>query len=307
MSADRPRSRQEFTARARVGERSYAARTGRSKKEAEQGAAEQRLARALGRTRRPGRHRRPPQCLSCPRSRPSAPGSTRWVARSNDRRGRGQPPPRRPSAPAGRGRLRGAAGRGPVWSRPSAAASTCGCRWTTARDALVAHLGMSGQLLVQPAGAPDETHLHVRIRFAATVARTTDGAAGNCGSSTSAPSAACNSTRWCDTDQGDRVPSVVAHIARDPFDPHYDLDAVIGRGPAAATARSSGCCWTRRWCPASATSTPTRRSGGPASTATGWRRRFARCSCGSCSPRSGRSWPRRCGPAAPRSMPCTST
>ena len=33
-------------------------------------------------------------------------------------------------------------------------------------EALLAHLGMSGQLLVQPAGAPDEVHLRVRLRFA---------------------------------------------------------------------------------------------------------------------------------------------
>ena len=31
--------------------------------------------------------------------------------------------------------------------------------------ALVAHLGMSGQLLVRPAEAPDEQHLRVRFRF----------------------------------------------------------------------------------------------------------------------------------------------
>ena len=31
---------------------------------------------------------------------------------------------------------------------------------------MVAHLGMSGQLLVQPADAPDERHLHIRIGFA---------------------------------------------------------------------------------------------------------------------------------------------
>ncbi|MFN3602974.1 MAG: DNA-formamidopyrimidine glycosylase family protein, partial [Dietzia sp.] len=30
-------------------------------------------------------------------------------------------------------------------------------------DALLGHLGMSGQMLVQPAGAPDERHLRVRF------------------------------------------------------------------------------------------------------------------------------------------------
>ena len=33
-------------------------------------------------------------------------------------------------------------------------------------EALLAHLGMSGQLLVQPADAPDEKHLRVRFGFA---------------------------------------------------------------------------------------------------------------------------------------------
>ena len=33
-------------------------------------------------------------------------------------------------------------------------------------QALVIHLGMSGQLLVQPAGAPRETHLHAIVDFA---------------------------------------------------------------------------------------------------------------------------------------------
>src|SRR5438874_606151 len=34
------------------------------------------------------------------------------------------------------------------------------------QEAVLAHLGMSGQMLVQPEGAPDEKHLRVRIRFA---------------------------------------------------------------------------------------------------------------------------------------------
>lgn len=35
-----------------------------------------------------------------------------------------------------------------------------------AAGSLLGHLGMSGQLLVQPEGAPDEKHLRIRIRFA---------------------------------------------------------------------------------------------------------------------------------------------
>src|SRR5690349_4840175 len=36
---------------------------------------------------------------------------------------------------------------------------------TDGGDALVGHLGMSGQMLVQPSDAPDETHLRVRLTF----------------------------------------------------------------------------------------------------------------------------------------------
>lgn len=40
--------------------------------------------------------------------------------------------------------------------------------WLALEDgrAVLGHLGMSGQLLLQPASVPDETHLRVRIRFA---------------------------------------------------------------------------------------------------------------------------------------------
>lgn len=75
--------------------------------------------------------------------------------------------------------------------------------------ALVAHLGMSGQLLVVPEGQEDETHLRVRIRFV-------DGG---------------RELRFVDqrTFGGlaiepliDGVPRTVVHIARDPFDPVFD-------------------------------------------------------------------------------------
>lgn len=80
--------------------------------------------------------------------------------------------------------------------------------------ALVAHLGMSGQLLVQPPDSPDETHLRARVRF-------TDGG---------------RELRFVDQrtfgglalddlvpdDADGRVPASVAHIARDPLDPLFD-------------------------------------------------------------------------------------
>ncbi|HEY3260441.1 MAG TPA: bifunctional DNA-formamidopyrimidine glycosylase/DNA-(apurinic or apyrimidinic site) lyase [Pseudonocardiaceae bacterium] len=85
-----------------------------------------------------------------------------------------------------------------------------------ATDAVLAHLGMSGQLLVRPASALDETHLRIRLRL-------DDG----------------NELRFVDQRTfggfsveeltADGVPAPVAHIARDPFDPRYDMDAVVGR------------------------------------------------------------------------------
>jgi formamidopyrimidine-DNA glycosylase len=81
-------------------------------------------------------------------------------------------------------------------------------------EALVAHLGMSGQLVVQPAGAEDELHLRVRLRLS-------DG----------------REVRFVDQRtfgglsvaalDGDGVPEPVAHIARDPLDPAFDDDAFV--------------------------------------------------------------------------------
>ena len=83
-------------------------------------------------------------------------------------------------------------------------------------DLVLAHLGMSGQLLVQPVDALDETHLRIRLRL-------DDG----------------NELRFVDqrtfgglsvedrTDDG--LPAPVAHIARDPFDPAYLVEEVVAR------------------------------------------------------------------------------
>jgi formamidopyrimidine-DNA glycosylase len=81
-------------------------------------------------------------------------------------------------------------------------------------EAVLAHLGMSGQLRLQPPGAADETHLRVRFRFA-------DGGP---------------ELRFIDQrtfgglsveDLVDGVPAPVAHIARDPLDPEFDVEAVV--------------------------------------------------------------------------------
>ncbi|NMD95215.1 bifunctional DNA-formamidopyrimidine glycosylase/DNA-(apurinic or apyrimidinic site) lyase [Rhodococcus sp. BL-253-APC-6A1W] len=83
--------------------------------------------------------------------------------------------------------------------------------------ALVVHLGMSGQMLVQPPTVPQEKHLRIRavldngaeLRFVDQ--RTFGGWA-------LAP--------LLDVD-GARLPLPVTHIARDPRDPRFDPDAVV--------------------------------------------------------------------------------
>ncbi len=85
--------------------------------------------------------------------------------------------------------------------------------------ALMAHLGMSGQMRVQPAGAPDETHLRVRFTFsdAASELRFVDQRTfgGLALAKLGEPDG-----------YGERVPSPLAHIARDPMDPRFDPERV---------------------------------------------------------------------------------
>jgi formamidopyrimidine-DNA glycosylase len=89
------------------------------------------------------------------------------------------------------------------------------------QDAVLAHLGMSGQLLVVPADKPEETHLRVRISFA-------DGG---------------RELRFVDQrtfgglaleplvgdGAGGAIPRAVAHIARDPLDPAFDTELFARR------------------------------------------------------------------------------
>ncbi|WP_037356123.1 bifunctional DNA-formamidopyrimidine glycosylase/DNA-(apurinic or apyrimidinic site) lyase [Amycolatopsis orientalis] len=85
-------------------------------------------------------------------------------------------------------------------------------------EAVLAHLGMSGQMLVQPEDAPDEKHLRVRVRFADggpelrfVDQRTFGGLALD---------------ELVEVD-GDSVPGTIAHIARDPMDPKFDPEAAV--------------------------------------------------------------------------------
>lgn len=76
---------------------------------------------------------------------------------------------------------------------------------------VLGHLGMSGQLLVQPEGAADEKHLRIRVRFAddaGTELRFVDQRTfGGLSLHENTP---------------DGLPDVIAHIARDPLDPLFD-------------------------------------------------------------------------------------
>jgi formamidopyrimidine-DNA glycosylase len=83
-------------------------------------------------------------------------------------------------------------------------------------DALLGHLGMSGQLLVQPPDAPDETHLRIRLAFA-------DGG---------------RELRFVDQRTfggmsvdpgGAELPTPIRHIARDPVDPLFDDALFVAR------------------------------------------------------------------------------
>jgi formamidopyrimidine-DNA glycosylase len=81
-------------------------------------------------------------------------------------------------------------------------------------DALLGHLGMSGQLLVQEPGRPDERHLRVRFAMADRELRFVDqrmfgGLAVSAG--------------------GAELPPEIAHIGRDPFDPEFDDDLFVAK------------------------------------------------------------------------------
>ncbi|RZS87001.1 DNA-(apurinic or apyrimidinic site) lyase [Motilibacter rhizosphaerae] len=83
-------------------------------------------------------------------------------------------------------------------------------------EALVVHLGMSGQLLVQDPAAPDERHLRVRLRFADGGPELRFVDQRTFGGVALVPTGA------------DGVPVIVEHIARDLLDPLED-DAAVAR------------------------------------------------------------------------------
>ncbi|MFE9374146.1 bifunctional DNA-formamidopyrimidine glycosylase/DNA-(apurinic or apyrimidinic site) lyase [Streptomyces sp. NPDC006711] len=82
---------------------------------------------------------------------------------------------------------------------------------------VLGHLGMSGQLLVQPQGAPDEKHLRIRIRFQDELGTELRFVDQRTFGGLSLHDTAANSS--------DGLPDVIAHIARDPLDPEFDDEA----------------------------------------------------------------------------------
>jgi formamidopyrimidine-DNA glycosylase len=92
-----------------------------------------------------------------------------------------------------------------------------------ASSALLGHLGMSGQLLVRPATAPDERHLHVRVEFA------DDGPQLRFVDQRTFGGLLVDELVPADDQPGDTVPRLIAHIARDPVDPVFDETAFVAR------------------------------------------------------------------------------
>ena len=221
IADDGPDHMKTFTAQVRVGDGLYGNGVGRSKKEAEQAAAETaygEIVASLG-VEDPAADRATdaPQAPvpELPEVEVVRAGLERHVAR-RDRSPRVEvlhprPVRRDPRGPAG------------------FAAALTGRRIEAARrrgkylwlpldngDALLGHLGMSGQILVQPPDAPDERHL--RVRFAL------EGADEG------------REMRFVDqrmfgglsvSTGGADLPPEIAHIARDPLDPEFDDDAFV--------------------------------------------------------------------------------
>ena len=92
-------------------------------------------------------------------------------------------------------------------------------------EAVLAHLGMSGQMLVADAGRPDEKHLRVRVVFDDDGAQPSSGTElrfvdqrtfGGLSLHPLVPAAG-----------GGLLPAPLAHIGRDPMDPAFSLDGAV--------------------------------------------------------------------------------
>ena len=83
-------------------------------------------------------------------------------------------------------------------------------------ECIVGHLGMSGQLLVKAADAPDERHLHARVRF------DDDGPELRFVDQRTFGGLLLDELVPTLDAPDERVPAQIAHIARDPLDPRFD-------------------------------------------------------------------------------------
>jgi formamidopyrimidine-DNA glycosylase len=81
-------------------------------------------------------------------------------------------------------------------------------------DAIIAHLGMSGQFRLAAVGTPDEAHLRVRFRFRDGDPQLRFVDQRTFGGLSISPG-------------GAELPDEIAHIARDPMDPQFDDPAFI--------------------------------------------------------------------------------
>jgi len=97
-------------------------------------------------------------------------------------------------------------------------------------ECLLGHLGMSGQLLVRPASAPDERHLHVRIGF------TDNGPELRFVDQRTFGGLLVDELVPAGDLAGDQVPSLIAHIARDPLDGAFDEARFVTRVRARRSA-----------------------------------------------------------------------
>ena len=234
-----------FTAQVRVGERLYGNGIGRSKKEAEQQAAETAYGDiAAELDRRP--RRRTPWARAVERGAADEADSTRRadhvpelpeveVVRARPRPATSSGAPSPPSRCCTRARyagtsprpggLRRRADRPPDRGRPPARQVPLAAARQRRRPARPPRHERPAAGAAARRRA-DERHL--RVRFGARGRRPT---AASCGSSTSGCSAACRSPTG-----GAELPPEIAHIARDPLDPEFDDDAFV----AAVRRRASG-------------------------------------------------------------------
>ena len=109
----------------------------------------------------------------------------------------------------------------PLGDAEAAAADTVAAADTaptapTPTEAVTAHLGMSGQLLIQPPSTPDEKHLRIRFTF------TDNGPELRFVDQRTFGGMALE--KLSQDRHGMIVPSSVTHIARDVLDPEFDVD-----------------------------------------------------------------------------------